>query len=474
LRMERTLAGLFRNALRQEVHIADVLGTEDRSGSDLLKQADAMAAGLRHHGLLADEPVYVRVGNRPGDLAAMLGVWLAGGVAVPVHSLAAPHTIELLGKATGARLALEGDAVEVIGHSPPPRRALLDDAALIVFTSGTTGSPKGVVISHAALAGKIEVLERLLGIQATDVVLLPLHLTFIFGIWVAALTLRSGARLVLVPKFSRQAVETGLSEGVTVLAAVPSMLRTLLAVIPPAAPALRMILTGGEALGPSLNAKLMQAWSAGRVYDLYGSTETGSCDFWHTPGRGEEGSIGTPTSNVLYRILDENGNEVYDRGVGELCIRTSYGMAGYLDNPELTRASFEAGYYRTGDLARAGADGSVSLVGRLKELVSSGGNKIAPQEIDNLLTTHPDVSASLSAGRPDGRLGETLHSVVVLSSNATVTAGGLREWLSERVERFKLPKTIQFVGELPTGPTGKASRAALRDLLLLQFKHHDT
>lgn len=447
--MRLALGRLLRDALAGGAQI------DEARGNVLLAQAQALAASLAQHGLLPQEPVHLRVGRGAADLAGMLGIWRAGGVVVPLHVTAAASTIGALGQATGARLVV-GDMVTVIAAASPPLREMLSEAALVVFTSGTTGQAKGVVIGHAALEGKLDVLGRLLGLRSGDVLVSPLQLTFIFGIWAALLALRSGARLVLLPKFSRGAIEAELVGGATVLAAVPSMLRALHTGVPPATGALRMLLTGGETLDPVLGGRIGQGWPGIAVFDLYGSTETGSCDFARQVGPElSEGVIGHPTEGVDYRIAAN----------GELCIRTPFGMAGYLDNPSLTAAAFVDGYFLTGDIARALPGGTVALIGRLKELVSRGGNKIAPQEIDNLLVAHPSVSAALSTGLPDERLGETLHSVVVPALGAAVSCDGLRAWLAERVERFKVPDSIRIMDALPSGPTGKASRAALRALL---------
>jgi len=455
--MRLALGGLLRDALAGGAQV------DEARGNVLLAQAQALAASLAQHGLLPQEPVHLHVGRGAADLVGMLGIWLAGGVVVPLHVTAAASTIDALGQATGARLVV-GDMVTVIAAASPAPRAMLSGAALVVFTSGTTGRAKGVVIGHAALEGKLDVLGRLLGLRPGDVVVSPLQLTFIFGIWAALLALRSGARLVLLPKFSRGAIEAELAGGATVLAAVPSMLRALHTGAPPATGALRMLLTGGETLDPVLGGRIGQGWPGIAVFDLYGSTETGSCDFARQVGPElSEGVIGHPTEGVDYRIAAN----------GELCIRTPFGMAGYLDNPSLTAAAFVDEYFLTGDIARALPGGTVALIGRLKELVSRGGNKIAPQEIDNLLAAHPSVSAALSTGLPDERLGETLHSVVVPALGAAVSSDGLRAWLAERVERFKVPDSIRIVDALPSGPTGKASRAALRALLSSQETMQD-
>jgi long-chain acyl-CoA synthetase len=151
-------------------------------------------------------------------------------------------------------------------------------------------------------------------------------------------------------------------------------------------------------------------------------------------------------------------------GIGELQVRTPFGMLGYLDDPALTAAAFSDGYFRSGDLARLRGDGRVEIVGRSKEMISRGGNKIAPLEIDNLLGGHPGVAAALCAGVPDSRLGEAIHAVVVLQPGAALSADELRRWAAERIEPFKLPDRIIFAEALPLGATGKASRAAVREL----------
>jgi long-chain acyl-CoA synthetase len=140
-------------------------------------------------------------------------------------------------------------------------------------------------------------------------------------------------------------------------------------------------------------------------------------------------------------------------------------MLGYLDDEALTVASFSEGYFRTGDLARMRPDGRVALVGRSKEIIVRGGNKIAPLEIDNLLGSHPGVAAALCAGVPDPRLGEAIHAVVVLKPGVELTGRALRQWALERIERYKVPDVIHIRDALPLGSTGKASRSALATML---------
>lgn len=435
---------------------------------ELEQAAHEIAGALRIAEVRLHEPVLVTIRNRPMDLAALFGVWLAGGVAVPVHGAAARTTAQAVRDATGSRFSLDGRELEASASRPPPDRPLLDGAALIVFTSGSTGRPKGVVIGHDGFSGKLDVLEALLRFGADDTVVVPLQLTFIFGLWASLLTLRSGARLILVPRFSPEAVGRALGEGGTVLVAVPSMLRALLSGPrgPGAGP--RTVLTGGEALGPPLAGALREAFPSVAIHDLYGLTETGSCDFCLRPSDQPAGlgSIGSPTDQVEFRIVGEAGAPVPAGEAGELHIRTPFGMSGYLDNPELTRDSFVDGFFRTGDIARRRPDGRVELVGRSKEIISRGGNKIAPLELDNLLASHPEVAAALCTGVADERLGEAIHAIVVLKPGSTLTVEALRRWAGLHIERYKLPDAIHVRDAIPLGSTGKASRSAAADLVL--------
>lgn len=449
------LGTLLRDALAADGFIEDGQCTPVLF-ADLRRMADRIASSLSIQGIAADEPIHVLIGNRATDLAALLGVWMAGGVAVPVHLGAQAATNERLAALTQARLLVDGATVLLISGDPPPKRDLLRGAALIVSTSGSTGLPKGVVLGHAQFAAKLDVLDTLLRLRPGERVVAPLQLTFVFGLWVALLALRSRSTLALLPHFSLAAL-SALIEGAAVLAAVPSTLRFMQAEGALRPPGPRLLLTGGETLGAPLRQAIAALWAETNIHDLYGSTETGSCDFCQ-PGTApmeEAGAIGRPTHGVAYRIE-----------AAELQIRSPFGMLGYLDAPALSEAAFQDGYFRTGDLAVQHVAGQVELVGRSKEIISRGGQKVAPQEIDTLLGSHPEVAAALSTGVPHASLGEVLHSVVVPRAGCAPDPAALRDWLAKRLERYKLPERIESVQALPVGSTGKASRALLREMLM--------
>jgi long-chain acyl-CoA synthetase len=456
----RALAGLIDAAL--------IAGQTRVEGSGEALDTTAFGALAAHFAqslgaapLLPSEPVHIVIGNRPRDLAALLGIWRAGGVAVPVHASTPDAVHAALQARTKARFAVDGAEVRQIADDPPPPRPLLQDAAVIVFTSGSTGEPKGVVLGHDRLAGKLAVLARILNIHIEDAIIAPLQLNFIFGIWVGLLTMMSGAHLVLLPRFSVEAARESFREGATVFGCVPTMLRMLMAEESIAAPKLRMILTGGEPLGAALGRTIRAKLPNAAMFDLFGLTETGSCDFCLAPSDQPQGlgTIGKPTENVAFRIAADGASG------GELQIKTPYGMLGYLDNPALTESAFSDGFFCTGDLARLREDGRVELVGRAKEIVSRAGHKIAPLEIDGLLAEHPDVAAALTAGVPDAQVGERLHVVVVARPGAALDEAALRAWAAERIERYKLPDTFHFRDALPLGRTGKADRGAVARLV---------
>jgi len=273
------------------------------------------------------------------------------------------------------------------------------------------------------------------------------------------LSVLSGSRLLLTPKLRAPG---GVLDEVTVLAAVPTLLRGLCADPSFKAPRLRAVLTGGEPFGSALANKVARSFPVARVFDLFGLTETGSCDFCATSDDGAlaKGTIGRPTEGVGFRIAAAPDLKL-PAGAGELQIRSPARMLGYLDDPLLTEKAFESDYFKTGDLATVRKDGYLQLVGRSKDIVSRAGNKIGPLEVENFFAQHQGVAAALAFGIPDERLGESLHLMIV-RRDPWLSESDLREWSRERIERFKVPDGIHFVDTLSVGRTGKADRAAAR------------
>lgn len=483
--MPQHLGQAIEQACRARGRATALVGdTATLSHAALADAACAVAAQLRMAGLQRDEPVQVLVSNQPADIAALVGVWLAGGVVVALHRSTPAALAEALRQRSGARFGLDlpADAAPADGGlqrwpgAAPPARPLLDGAAFVVFTSGSTGEPKGVVLTHAAFAGKLAQIQALLRFGPDDRTLLVLNLSFGFGLWVALLTLLHGGTLVMAPKFEPAAVlRTLAAQRITQAGVVPTMLRTLLA-DPALAPALdavaaqgalRQLLIGGELLGLSLAERLRAQLPHTALIDIYGLTETSTCDFFAFPADKAQrpGCIGRPAPGEQHRIADGQGRPLPPGQVGELQLRTPYLMAGYLDAPALTAAALQDGWLRTGDLAVQHDDGLVALMGRSKELISRGGNKLSPVEVEQALSAHPDVAAAMAVGRPDARLGEAVHVLLVPRAGRALSVAALRGHLRPRLEKFKHPDVWHLADALPLGRTGKADRGALAALI---------
>ena len=459
--------------------------------ADLAEHAGAVAARLRQAGLRPHEPVQVLVSNQAMDIAALLGVWQAGGVAVPVHRSTPAAVVQGFQQRSRARWQLDlhpessaAQALSALAADAPPERALLRGAALVVFTSGSTGAPKGVVIAHDAFHGKIDRIDRLLGFGPADRTLGVLNITFSFGLWLSLLTLLRGGTLVLQPRFEPTPFLLALAEQrISRVGMVPTMMRLLFADTGhDAAMAalarqgdLRQILIGGESLGLSLAGTIRQRFAGTELVDIYGLTETATCDFFAFPADFARypGCIGRPSPDVQHRIVDAQGRPVEPGAVGELQIRSPTLMNGYLDEPELTANAYQDGWLRTGDLARGVRDGVgsdtagevVELMGRLKEVISRGGNKVTPVEIEQAVCAHPDVAAAMATGIADALLGERIHVLLVPRAGAAVDLAALRQHLATRLERFKQPDAFHLAAALPLGRTGKADRGQFKALV---------
>ena len=441
--------------------------------AELAESAASLCRALITAGIEPDEPVHVLVSNQPLDIAAIFGVWLAGGVAVPVHRKTPSAVNEAFARRTRARWLVDLDvgrlgatALTAIASEPPPRRALLQGAALIIFTSGSTGVPKGVVVAHDAFRGKIRQIDSLLHFNQDDRTLLVLNITFSFGLWVSLLTLLNGGTLVMRSRFEPASfLRTLIEQRVTRVGMVPTMMRVLFSdarheheiTCVTEAAQLRQIWIGGEALGASLGRMIRDRFAVTDLVDIYGSTETATCDFFAFPADYalHPGSIGRPAPGVEFRIAADD----------ELQIRSPYLMKGYLDEPELTAAAFCDGWFRTGDLGRVVEGDRVELMGRQKELISRAGNKVTPAEIEQALCAHPDVSAAMAVGIADPVLGERIHVLLIARAGTALAIDEVRRHLEPRLERYKCPDAYYLGEALPLGRTGKADRSQFKALV---------
>ena len=485
-------------AFRDSVAMIDAHGSY--TYSQLSADADAIAAALASGGAGMDEPVIVMVSNRARDWAAFLGAWRAGCVATPMHRTTAPLALAGILDKTAARFIVDGEPTRVklpdalagraravcdgrltlLERPAPPLRLMLADGAFIIFTSGSSGQPKGAVVCHKAWEGKLKAIDSILKVDRDTRTLLVLQITFSFGIWVSLLTLTRGGTLYVHEKYDPARMIAALDQdAITTVALVPTMLRALLAHrdnpdVPRHVAAineakqLRQLLTGGESLGAALNQTMLQLLPGIALYDIYGLTETATSDFFLMPEDQSEypGCIGRPSPGVRFRIADEHGDPVPEGEIGELQILTRFIMNGYLDEPELTQKAFHGNYFRTGDIARIRKNGVVELVGRAKELISRAANKISPLEIEQVFLKHPAVAEAMVTGVPDPVIGERIHILIVPRNGAEPSTEELRKWASQWLDKFKLPDVFHFGTALPLGRTGKADRGRLREIVV--------
>lgn len=436
------------------------------SYDQLYALASSYADMLQRAGVSQSEAVIVPVANCADDIAKMFGTWLAGCVAVPVHTATAGESLEKIRARCRAKHTLREGRVVTCNKTYSDKSALLEGAGLVIFTSGSSGEPKGVVLRHDRQYNKLLSSQQMMQLSASTRFYMPLQLTFIFGIWSVLLTLYVGGTVVIPGKFEpRSALADLAGRRITDAAFVPTMLRLMLAETTPATkPSDVRITTAGEFMDPSLSQRIVDT-IAGGIISIYGLTETGAADFFRLPDKSQDLSLGKTAQGVNVRIQSVGD----DTGAGELQIYSPNGMVGYLDAPELTSAAYQDEYLKTGDLARRRADGEIEIVGRLKDLISRGAVKIAPAEIDSALASHPSIATAVSVGIPDPIVGERIHIAVVARQGARVTEEEIKTWALRALGRHKGPDEVHLFREMPVGRTGKSDRLAVREAILARL-----
>ena len=449
---------------------------ETLSYSKLNDTAKEYAGQLIELGVRPNEPVLVIVSNQMMDMAAILGVWLAGGVIIPVHRSSPDEVLKKLQIKTKARFEIN-KSILVLAKEIPPEREILLNAAFVIFTSGSTGEPKGVVISHQAFYKKIHEINQLLNFKADERTLLVLNINFSFGLWVCLLTLFTGGSLVTLEKFDPiKFLNALLEEKITRVGMVPTMMRSIFSRLDVLDKikvinqnkALKQILIGGESLGKSLAISIRENFSNTDLIDIYGSTETATCDFFLFPDDFIQypGCIGRPSGEVRFQIVNQKNELVSFGEIGELQISSPFLMNGYLDEQDLTKKAYFHEWFKTGDLAREVDRSLVELMGRSKEIISRGGNKITPGEIEQIICAHPMIAAAMAVGVTDSILGERIHTLLVLKVGAKPEDLHMNNFFQQKLEKYKHPDAIYILSELPLGRTGKADRGEFKNMIL--------
>ena len=334
------------------------------------------------------------------------------------------------------------------------------DTAVILYTSGTTGTPKGAELTHGGLNRNQEICRRdLMHVTEADVIMGCLPLFHVFGL-TCGLNMSVGAHasLVLIPRFEPGTVLEAIGrDKVTVFEGVPTMY-TALAHLPEAKPeaveSLRVCVSGGAALPGEILRAFEAAYDA-KIIEGYGLSETSPVASFNRIDSAKVGSIGTPIPGVEFKLVDDSDTEVAPGEIGEIAIRGHNVMKGYWNRPEATAEAIKDGWFHTRDMARVDEDGFYFIVDRKKELIIRGGFNVYPREIEEVLYEHPAVREAAVVGIPHEVHGEEIGAAVALKSGAEASADEIREYVKARVAPYKYPRVVWFVDELPKGATGK-------------------
>lgn len=469
---------------------------------------DAMSAKVA--GLLADR------GVAPGDRVALVmpnipqmafvyyGALRHGAVVVPMNPLLKAREVAYHLQDSGARIAFAwevvaaevaagaeeaGGGTEVIpvdsaqflqllaGADSRPGVAEVDDddTAVILYTSGTTGRPKGAALTHRNLLTNARVAQSLLDTRETDVLFGGLPFFHVFG-QTAALNsaVLSGAAISLLPRFDAgKALQIIERDRVSIFEGVPTMYVGMLRhpeVRSTDLSSMRGAITGGSAMPLEVLHEFEEVFGI-QLLEGYGLSETSPIVSFNVPGEGRRaGSIGKPVSGMEVRMLAPDGAEVPVGEIGELSVRGEGVMKGYWKNDDATAAAIPDGWFRTGDLARFDEDGNIYIVDRKKDMILRGGYNVYPREVEEVLYEHPAVAEAAVIGVPHPLHGEEIVAVVGLREEASPADDAAREELvrditafaKERLAAYKYPRRIELTDALPKGPTGKILKREIR------------
>jgi long-chain acyl-CoA synthetase len=465
--------------------------------------SDRLAGSLIAIGIKPGDPVALQLPNIPQFLVSYFGILKAGGIVVPLNVLLrAPEVAFHLGD-SGARVLItwEGilaeaakgaeaaglDQIYAVGHAgdsgvAAPFERLLDvavphfemvtrqpmDTAVIVYTSGTTGRPKGAELTHMQLYMNADIPGRLFDVQPDDIVITMLPLFHVFGLSsILNVCVRFGCTMSLIPRFTPAAVLTAIQrDRVTIFEGVPTMFADVLShpdLDDYDLSSLRIAISGGA----SIPAPVLDAFEERFglvILEGYGLTETASTTTFNVSVDERRAySVGKPIWGTQTQVWDEDGHPLPPgpEHVGEVVTRGMHVMKGYWHNPEATANAFTGDWLHTGDLGYFDEDGFLFIVSRKKELIIRGGYNVYPSEIENVLHAHPAVAEAAVVGVPDERLGEEVMAVVIVRPSMDLLERELVVYCRQRLAAYKCPRIYQFRAELPKNTLGKVLKDEL-------------
>ena len=482
------LAGILTaSAERDPDHVAIKLDDIELTYAALDGASAHIAGLLAEHGFQRGDRVGIMLPNVPYFPVVYYGVLRAGGIVVPMNVLLKKREVAYYLSDSGAKLLFAwhgfaedaqagaeqagaecvvvepGTFEEQVGAASPETAVADtadDDTGVLLYTSGTTGQPKGAELTHANLTlnarGSAELFD--LGSEGITLGALPLFHSFGQTCGMNA-TISDGGTLTLLPRFEpAKALEIIQRDQVNVFQGVPTMYGAMLHHSDRErydVSSVQLCSSGGSAMPVELLRSFEEAFGC-KILEGYGLSESSPvASFNHRDRERKPGSIGTPIRNVEMKIVDDDRAEVDQGEVGEIVIRGYNVMKGYWQRPEETAETIVDGWLHTGDMGRVDEDGYFYVVDRKKELIIRGGYNVYPREIEEVLYEHPAVREAAVLGVPHDEYGEEVGAAVVLKDDAEATPDELRDYVKEQVAAYKYPRVVWLVDDLPKGPTGK-------------------
>jgi len=462
-----------------------------------------LARGLQQNGVLPGSRVLLMLPNYPEYIIAYYAALMTGAIVVPVNTMLREREIHYLMEDSEACAIItqESSSQDVVNAAsslvtmrtlivcsqqdrPPMTRLnqLIEgsqavdtiaevspnDTAVIMYTAGMTGHPKGAELTHNSLLKNSSLGIDIMRVRAKDHILgvLPFHHAY-GQTAIMNLSIAAGATIFMYSDFDPLRIMDGVQKHqISIFMATPSMYRIILMETEGRSydfSSVRYCVSGGSALKSELLEAFEKRFNT-VIFEGYGLSETTAiAAFNHLNRERRPGSIGTPVEGVHIRLVDDLDEDVDPGEVGEIAIKSEFMMKGYLHKPEATKAVLKDGWFHTGDLARQDENGYLYIIDRKTDMIVKGGFNVYPLEIEELLMSHPEIAEAAVIGIPDDIQGEEIKACIVLKPGCQISANQLSDYCRQRLARYKCPRYIQFYQQLPRNPLGRVWKQKLRE-----------
>ncbi|MCF8010763.1 MAG: long-chain fatty acid--CoA ligase [Clostridiales bacterium] len=493
---------LLRSADKYPEHSAIIYQDREVNYSELAQKVGRLAAGLKAENIKPGEYVAILMPNHLEYSVSYLALNFLGAPVVPINPLLKEQEISYILSDSKAVAVItippfvpvikniqnelpfmrkiivmgeedDGDLVKyekLFDQQPDLNRPRVseDDVSACLYTSGTTGKPKGVMLTHNNLVFDTEAVTSAIGVDYRERYLgvLPFYHAFAETVCILA-PLCTGASVVILEQFLPHKVLEAINKHrVTIFPAVPAMYAAILRVTKDASPeeleSLYMFVSGGSAMPLEMMRTLEDKYGI-IVIEGNGPTETSPISYVNRLEKRKHGSVGPPLPEVEVKIVDKEDNEVPTGNIGEITVKGDNVMKGYLNLPEVTAQSIHSGWFHTGDLGKKDEDNYVYIVDRKKDLIIVGGFNVYPREVEEVLYTHPAVAETAVVGMPDKLRGEVPKAYVVLNPGCSLTKNEVTSFCRENIANYKCPRDVEFRDELPRGASSKILKRMLRE-----------